>query len=107
MTGARDELEKLLAAARADFASRLDDKVRELHDLASRGAWAEARRAAHKLRGSAATYGFPKVGAAAATMEEILIDASTPPTDEAQTRFASALAEARIESERARGVGSP
>jgi HPt (histidine-containing phosphotransfer) domain-containing protein len=106
MTEARDELEKLLAAARADFASRLGDKMRELHDLASRGVWAEARRAAHKLRGSAATYGFAKVGAAAATMEEILIGASMAPNDEAKTRFASALAEARVEAERAR-VGSP
>jgi HPt (histidine-containing phosphotransfer) domain-containing protein len=102
MTEARDEIETLLAAARADFASRLDDKVRELQDLASRGAWAEARRAAHKLRGSAATYGFAKIGVAAATMEDILIDAATSPNDEAKTRFASALAEARTESERAR-----
>jgi HPt (histidine-containing phosphotransfer) domain-containing protein len=106
MTEARGELEKLLAAARADFASRLVDKVCELEDLASRGAWAEARRAAHKLRGSAATYGFAKIGAAAATMEEILIDASISPNGEARTRFASALAEARVEAEQAR-VGSP
>jgi HPt (histidine-containing phosphotransfer) domain-containing protein len=106
VTEARDELEKLLAAARADFASRLADKVSELRDLASRGAWSEARRAAHKLRGSAATYGFAKIGAAAATMEDILIDASTSPNDDAKARFATALAEARIESERVR-VGSP
>ncbi len=101
MTGARDEFETLLAAARADFASRLGDKVRELQDLFDRGAWAEARRAAHKLRGSAATYGFAKIGAAAAAMEDILIAAQPSPDDDARNRFASALATARAGAESA------
>lgn len=106
MKDTRGEVEKLLAAAKADFASRLDDKVRELQDLASRGAWTEARRAAHKLRGSAATYGFAKIGAVAAAMEDVLIEAALVPDEAAKTRFAAALAEARVESEHATG-GAP
>lgn len=101
MTGARGEFETLLAAARADFASRLGDKVRELQDLFDRGAWSEARRAAHKLRGSAATYGFAKIGAAAAAMEDILIAAQLAPDEEARSRFALALATARSGAESA------
>jgi HPt (histidine-containing phosphotransfer) domain-containing protein len=95
------ELQVLLAAARADFASRLEAKIHELKDLSTRGDWTGARRAAHKLRGSAATYGFPKVGAAAAVLEEILIDAQPMPNEDARNRFVSALETARIESESA------
>jgi HPt (histidine-containing phosphotransfer) domain-containing protein len=99
MTEADDELELLLAAARAEFASRLDSKLCELQELSTRGDWAGARRAAHRLRGSAGTYGFPKIGAAAGVMEDILIDADLSPNDEAKSRFALAVAAARVEAE--------
>ncbi len=106
MTEVRDELEILLAAARADFASRLEDKVRELQELSDRGAWMEARRAAHKLRGSAGTYGFAKIGAAAAVMEDVLIEAEASPDEDARNRFAVALATARTASEAAMREGA-
>jgi HPt (histidine-containing phosphotransfer) domain-containing protein len=99
------ELDVLLAAARADFASRLEGKIHELKDLSTRGDWAGARRAAHKLRGSAATYGFPRVGTAAAALEEILIDALPTPNEDARNRFVAALETARIESESATRAG--
>ncbi len=100
MTDVSAELEALLAAAKADFASRIDDKLRELHELSKREAWAEARRAAHKLRGSAATYGFPKIGAAAGAMEDVLVEAGPAPSDDVRKAFASALAAAQSEPER-------
>jgi HPt (histidine-containing phosphotransfer) domain-containing protein len=105
MTEARDELKTLLAAAREEFALRLEDKVRELQELSDRGAWIEARRAAHKLRGSAGTYGFAKISAAAAVMEEVLIEAEPSPDEDARNRFAAALATARLELEAATREG--
>ncbi len=101
MRDARDEFETLLAAARAEFASRLEEKMRELQELSDRGAWTEVRRAAHKLRGSAGTYGFPKIGEAAAVIEELLIEAEPSPDEDAKNRFAVALATARTASEAA------
>jgi HPt (histidine-containing phosphotransfer) domain-containing protein len=91
----------MLAAARAEFGGRLLSKVDELDSLVARGEWDEARRAAHKLRGSASTYGFPEVGAAAAAAEEVLIQAAGAPDDTARARLADALMTARTEAERA------
>jgi HPt (histidine-containing phosphotransfer) domain-containing protein len=100
MTDVGEGLETLLAAARADFLTRLEPKVGELEELSARGAWAEVRRAAHRLRGSAATYGFASVGVAAAAMEDLLIEVDSSPGDEAKKRFASLLGTARTEVER-------
>jgi HPt (histidine-containing phosphotransfer) domain-containing protein len=91
----------MLAVARAEFAGRLLAKVDELDALVAREAWDEVRRAAHKLRGSAATYGFPELGAAAATAEDVLIEAAGSPGGAARARLADALRTARTEAERA------
>jgi HPt (histidine-containing phosphotransfer) domain-containing protein len=73
MTEAGDPaIDALIAAARADFACGLMAKVAALEDLVSRGAWDDARRAAHKLRGSAGVYGFAGVGASAAALDDLL-----------------------------------
>jgi HPt (histidine-containing phosphotransfer) domain-containing protein len=101
----RDEFEALLAAARADFAARLEAKLREIQQLSSEGAWAGARRAAHRLRGSAATYGFGAVSEAAAAMEDILIASNEAPGEEAKNRFDSALRAALLASDRAASEG--
>ena len=66
------EVDALLAQARADYAARLPAKVTAIEELVARAAWDEARRAAHKLRGSAATYGFAALGLAAGVLEERL-----------------------------------
>ncbi len=71
------EVDALLAAARAEYASRLPSKLAALEELAARGAWDEARRAAHKLRGSAATYGFAAIGDAAAALEKLAAEATS------------------------------
>jgi len=55
MAEARPGVEALLAVARAEFAQRLPTKMAEVEKLLSDRAWDEARRASHKLRGSAAT----------------------------------------------------
>jgi len=101
MTDAGEGFEAVLAAARADFLARLEPKIGELEELSARGAWEEVRRAAHRLRGSAATYGFASVGVAAAAMEDLLIEVGSSPEGEAKKRFASLLGTARTEVERA------
>ena len=73
MTRASDPaVEALIAAARADFAGTLVYKAVALEALVSCGAWEDARRAAHKLRGSAGVYGFAELGAAAAELDDVL-----------------------------------
>lgn len=104
MPGERDPaIDDLLAAARADFASRLPARVAELEGLAARGAWDEARRAAHRLRGSSATYGFPALGGVAAAIEEALLAAGGAPDEAVRGRLAAWIGEARAEAERAAG----
>jgi HPt (histidine-containing phosphotransfer) domain-containing protein len=102
MTGARDPaIEELLAAARRQFAVSLPSKAADVEALVARGAWAEARRAAHKLRGSAGTYGFAEVGAAAGAIEDTLLEGKDAPDAGARDRIALRLQEAHLEAERA------
>jgi HPt (histidine-containing phosphotransfer) domain-containing protein len=100
-----DDVDALLAAARAQYASRLPSKLAAIEELAGRGAWDEARREAHKLRGSAATYGFATVGRAAAVLEQLAADASSQPPAGTPGALDEALQRARIEVERALGPG--
>ena len=88
----------MLAASRAEYASRLPSKLAAIEELAARGAWHEVRRAAHKLRGSAATYGFAAVGDAAATLEKLAADPSPE-----RAALDEAIGRARVEVERIGG----
>jgi len=102
MTGARDpSIDALLAAARASFAESLPAKAADIGALVARGVWEDARRAAHKLRGSAGTYGFVALGAAAGAIEELLIEAAGAPEGAARSRLDSLLTEALGEARRA------
>jgi HPt (histidine-containing phosphotransfer) domain-containing protein len=101
MAEARPSVEALLAVARAEFGSRLPAKVDEIASLVSEGAWEGARRAAHKLRGSAATYGFPALSAAAAAIEETLIAAAAPPSADVVVRVKGIVSGACVEAQRA------
>ncbi len=94
-------IQAMLAAARAEFGARLPSKVAEIDALVERAAWDDARRAVHKLRGSAATYGFAALGAAAATAEDLLIQSGGAPDEAARARLADLLRVARAEAERA------
>jgi HPt (histidine-containing phosphotransfer) domain-containing protein len=95
MTEVRDpSIDGLLAAARKQFATGLPARVEELRALAAGASWGALRRAAHRLRGSAATYGYPALGALAAAVEEALIAADGAPSAEARDAIGHALAEA-------------
>jgi HPt (histidine-containing phosphotransfer) domain-containing protein len=96
-----DAVKEMLAAARSEYAGRLLSKVSDLEALATRAAWSELRMAAHKLRGSAATYGYPSLGAHAAAVEEAVIASGGLPDAAALRRIDEALAAARAEARRA------
>jgi HPt (histidine-containing phosphotransfer) domain-containing protein len=105
MSGPPDpSVEQMLAEARLQFAASLPAKAAAIEEQVARGAWDEARRAAHKLRGSAGTYGFEALGAAAGEVEEVLLAAALAPDAAAVARIREKAREARVEAERiARG----
>lgn len=105
MTGAGDpSIEALLAAARAQFAAGLPSRIEALDGFVASGQWEDARRAAHKLRGAAATYGYAALGESAAAIEQFLLDAEDRPGDDARARLAEMLSASRIEAARAAGT---
>ena len=105
MTDASDPaLEALLAEARAQFAGSLPAKTAELEGLLARSAWADARRAAHRLRGSCGTYGFPSLSAAAGAIEDHLLEAGGAPGDAVLARIRERLAEIVREGRSAAGL---
>src|SRR5258707_12717905 len=72
MTSAGERsINALIDAARAAFARGVLAKARTLEAHAKSGAWADARREAHKLHGSAGVYGFAELGVAAARLEDL------------------------------------
>lgn len=93
-------VEQMLAEARAQFAASLPAKTASLEGHLARGAWEEARRAAHKLRGSAGTYGFTALGAAAGEVEEALIAAGSRPDAAAAARIGDMARAACAEAQR-------
>ena len=97
------EVARLLAAARAEFAGRLVAKADELSSLAGRGLWADLRVAAHKLRGSCATYGLASAGSLAGHVEETLLASACQPGEDEQTRIAAAIGEFAAEAKLASG----
>jgi HPt (histidine-containing phosphotransfer) domain-containing protein len=96
------EVDALLTAAREQYAARLPSKIAVIEALAAREAWDEARREAHKLRGSAATYGFEALGDAARSIEQLATEASLDPT-RARGAMEEALQRARVEVDLAAG----
>jgi HPt (histidine-containing phosphotransfer) domain-containing protein len=80
-------IEAALAAVRAQFASALPEKAANVGTLLARGAWDEARRAAHRLRGSAGTYGFAPLGAVAAAIEDLLLAEPAGPREQTRERL--------------------
>ena len=99
-------IDELLALARAQFTSGVSARVSKLADHVSAGRWEDARRAAHKLRGAAATYAFTALGASAGAIEDALLEVRDQPGAEVQARIAALLAAVRAEAGRAAG-GSP
>ena len=71
------DLAAALAELRTGYAAELPGLVRELGALldaaaTDAGALARARQAAHRLRGTAGSYGFVEVGEAAGRIEDAL-----------------------------------
>ncbi len=93
-------VEQMLAEARAHFTAALPAKAANIEEHLARGNWEEARRAAHKLRGSAGTYGFVALGAVAGEVEEALIAAGLQPDPAAAARIGDMARAARAEAER-------
>jgi HPt (histidine-containing phosphotransfer) domain-containing protein len=103
MGDARDPggVQALLAEARTQFAASLPAKASEVASLVARASWEAARRAAHRLRGSAGSYGFAEVGAACGAIEEALVAASNAPDEPARAALARLARTACDEAERA------
>ena len=83
-----------LAALRKDYLSRLPAKLDELAALVESRSRAEARQAAHKLRGTAGTYGAGVFGEAIGAIDDALVgDLDWPTIDSFIIRARAALAE--------------
>ena len=70
-----DNFEALLATLQEEFAQRLPAKIAEIEAHLSEGGsgpLGEARMLAHKLRGSAGSYGFGLVGSALGAVEDLV-----------------------------------
>lgn len=93
----------LVEAARRDFATSLSAKARDLSAQAEKGQWADLRRAAHKLRGSAGVHGFTAIGDLAGAVEELLLSSPQAPEGGARERVCALLEEIRSEAGRAGG----
>lgn len=93
----------LITEARAQFAATLPAKATAVLELLGRRAWDGARRAAHRLRGSAGTYGFAEVGAAAASLEEGLLEAGGAPSPQAAARLEALARDVQAAADRAAG----
>jgi HPt (histidine-containing phosphotransfer) domain-containing protein len=96
-------IDELLAAARAQYAATLPGKVAALEQIVRQAAWPEARRAAHKLRGSASTYDHVALGESAGAIEEVLLACSDTPDEVARAKIEAHLVEARAAAEQACG----
>ncbi|MDP9033892.1 MAG: Hpt domain-containing protein [Myxococcota bacterium] len=84
-------VEALLRAARDDYAASLPAKLAALRALVDAGAWRDAQRGAHRLRGSAGTYGFEALGGLVTELEELLIEGGEAPSLSCRGRIADAL----------------
>ena len=80
------DLQKVLAALRADYAKLLPQKLIDL-STATQNALNDpntknyARSLAHKLRGTAGSYGFHKLSEAAGVLEDLLRPATFSPDE--------------------------
>ncbi|MDP9151923.1 MAG: Hpt domain-containing protein [Myxococcota bacterium] len=96
-------VEALLRAARDDYAASLPAKLGALRALVDAGAWRDARRGAHRLRGSAGTYGFEALGGLVTEVEELLIGGGEDPSLACRERIAETFRLLELEIERRRG----
>jgi HPt (histidine-containing phosphotransfer) domain-containing protein len=91
----------LIQAAHAQFRAGLPAKAAALDAWVADAAWDDARRGAHKLRGSAGVYGYAALGAIAGELEDALLDAGGAPDADALARIRAILTNLQTEAERA------
>ncbi len=114
-TGNTDPLERELAALRQDYARTLVERVSEITAAvgsaqaspSNQVALSHARNLAHRLRGSAGSYGFDELGAYAARIEEALVNAGKLPAEAIpQLETAAALTRDALELAQAQQSGT-
>ena len=54
-------LDSVLNSLRSSYAESLPEKIEHLKELSKQGQADELRKAAHKLKGSGQSYGFPEI----------------------------------------------
>jgi HPt (histidine-containing phosphotransfer) domain-containing protein len=77
LSGGHDDVQAALAVLRTDYAARLPALIQSLLDLVEEagerpGVAEEARLLAHRLRGTAGSYGFVDVSEAAGRIEDAI-----------------------------------
>ena len=100
-----------LDVLRKQFAARLPSKLSELDVVIARAdsdadCVVDAIKLAHRLRGSAGSYGFPEIGETMGLVEELLLQATTAPLPAPQslwTEVTALLQQARRLSQASEG----
>jgi HPt (histidine-containing phosphotransfer) domain-containing protein len=86
MSQEENDLQKVLATLRADYAKQLPQKITDLTEATQRALKdpsnkEQARSLAHKLRGTGGSYGFHKLSEAAGKLEDLLRAPTLSPDD--------------------------
>jgi HPt (histidine-containing phosphotransfer) domain-containing protein len=90
----------LLDAARVDFARSLPGKAAAVEAHFAAGAFADGKRAAHKLRGSAGMFGYAALGQIAGQIDELMNGDTGATGAAARARVSALLSELRAEADR-------
>src|SRR5260221_473676 len=91
----------LLGAARADFTRSLPAKVAAVEEHLASGAFADAKRAAHKLRGSSGMFGYARLGEIAGEIDDLMNDGAV---GDVAARARAGVLVAQLQAEAARLV---
>jgi HPt (histidine-containing phosphotransfer) domain-containing protein len=95
----------LLEAARADFARSLPAKVGAVEAHFAEGAFADAKRAVHKLRGSAGMFGYGALGQIAGQIDDLMHEAHGAGEGAPSARLQELVSELKAEAARVEGQG--
>ena len=90
----------LLGAARADFTRSLPAKVAAVDEHLASGAFADAKRAAHRLRGSSGMFGYARLGEIAGEIDDLMNEAAGASDDAARARVDALVVQLQAEAAR-------
>ena len=91
--------EKIVLSFLSRFIERTRNQLENFPVLKVSGSWAEARREAHTIKGTASTMGGKELGKAAGVLELACINASAEEADAAYLRILEAFAKYKTEAE--------